>query len=146
MDPQPCPAPRQAAPMPVPAPCDPAQRLMLFALRRMAAHGLRDAHAAQRIFGELGIHFRRPLVLLRAFVAELAGVAQRRIVLAPGCAPRMTPDEAALVGVLATAASNPACAARYLRRIAACEDISRPLSVAAALNDALADAGHPLAI
>ncbi len=130
----------------LPLPDDRIQRLVLFALRRMTAHGIRDAHAANLMFNTFGIHFRRPLVLLRGFIAELARCSERRITMAPCCALRMTGDEAALVGVLAVAASNPACAARHLRGLSARDEVSAPLSLAAAFNEALADAGLPLAI
>ncbi len=132
--------------LPLPVPTDRMQRLVLFSVRRMAAHGIRDAHAANLLFNTFGLHFRRPLVLLRAFLAEFAQCSQRRITIAPCCALRMTHDEAAMVGILASAASNPACASRHLRALAGAPDVAAALSAAAAFNDALADAGQPLVI
>lgn len=130
----------------LPLPGDGMQRLALFAVRRMAAHGIRDAYAASLMVNTFGINFRRPLVLLRAFITELARCSDRTITVAPCCALRMTRDEAALVGVLAVAASNPACASNHLRALAGGDEISAPLSLAAAFNAALADAGLPLVI
>ena len=130
----------------LPLPGDQMQRLALFALRRMAAHGIRDAHAASMMINTFGINFRRPLVLLRAFITELARCSDRTITVAPCCALRMTRDEASLVGILAVAASNPACASQHLRALAGSVEVSAPLSLAAAFNAALADAGLPLVI
>lgn len=133
-------------PLPFPLPEDAMQRTVLVAVRRMAAHGIRDAHAAMLFLNTFGPGFRQPLVLLRAFVVELAGAARRRIQLAPCCALRMTQDEARIVGILAAAASSPACAARHLRELAGGGGIDHPLSTAAAFNDAAANLGRPLVI
>lgn len=141
--------PRTDAPtatLPFPLPDDAMQRMVLVAVRRMAAHGIRDAHAAMLFLTAFGAGFRQPLVLLRAFVVELAGVSRRTIKLAPCCALRMTRDEARIVGVLAAAASSPACAARHLRELAGGGCIGHPLSTAAAFNDAAANLGRPLVI
>ena len=137
---------RTAELLPLPAPSDPIQRLALFAVRRMAAHGIRDAHAAQMMLTSFGINFRRPLVLLRAYMVELSQVSRRTITIAPCCTLRMTIDEARIVGILATAASNPANAAQHLRCLTGSRAISSPLSVAAAFSAALADLGRPLAL
>ena len=132
--------------LPLPAPEDRMQRLVLFAIRRMAAHGVRDAYAANLLFSNFGINFRRPLVLLRAFMIELSQTSKRTITIAPCCALRMTMDEGRIVGVLATAASNRFTAAKHLKELAGDSAISSPLSVAAAFNNALADLGRPLVI
>jgi hypothetical protein len=132
--------------LPLPMPTDSMQRITLFALRRMASQGIRDAYAANLFFNRFGLHFRRPLVLMRAFMVELAQTSQRTITIAPCCALRMTADEGRIVGVLATAASNPANAAKYLCELADSRSVSQPLSAAAAFNDALADLGQPLVI
>lgn len=147
--PRPAPAPHDvtgAHPLPFPLPGDAMQRMVLVAVRRMAAHGIRDAQAAMLFVNGVGPGFRQPLVLLRAFVVELAGVSRRTIRLAPCCALRMTQDEARIVGVLAAAASSPACAARHLRDLAGGGCVDHPLSTAAAFNDAAANLGRPLVI
>jgi hypothetical protein len=132
--------------LPLATPDDRMQRLALFAVRRMAAHGVRDAYAANLLFSNFGIHFRRPLVLLRAFMIELSQASKRTITIAPCCALRMTVDEGRIVGVLANAASDRASAARQLRELAGDSAISSPLSVAAAFSSALADLGQPLVV
>jgi hypothetical protein len=66
---------------------------VLFAVRRMAAHGLRDVSAAWLMLDLFSTGFRRPLVLLRAFMLELAHAATGPIRVAPCCAPRMTEHE-----------------------------------------------------
>lgn len=132
--------------LPLPLPADPMQRLALFAIRRMAAHGIRDARVAASFVGAFGLHFRKPLVLLRAFVVEFVHMASGTVLVAPCCAPRMTLDEARIVGILATAASNPRGARRHLARLAGREDIDGVLATAAAFNDAVAQAGRPLVL
>ncbi len=64
--------------------------MILVAMRRMAAHGIRDAHAALLMLDLFGGRFRRPLVLLRAFMLEFARASQRSIKVAPCCSLRMT--------------------------------------------------------
>jgi hypothetical protein len=129
--------------LPLPAPNDRTQRLVLFAVRRMAAHGVRDAYAANLLFSNFGIHFRRPLVLLRTFMIELSQSSHRTITIAPCCALRMTADEGRIVGILSKVGENRVAAANHLRELAGHNGISSPLSVAAAFNNALADLGRP---
>ncbi|MFM6930664.1 MAG: DUF6628 family protein [Novosphingobium sp.] len=130
--------------LPLPLPDDEVLRLVLRIMRRMAAHGLRDAQAALLAIDGFGQGFRRPLVLLRAFVAELAQSSRRRITVAPSCALRMTLDEARLIGVLATASHAPDCARAHLRDLADRHDVCHPLSAALAIASALGDLGRPL--
>lgn len=132
--------------MPLPAPEDRMQRLALFAVRRMAAHGVRDAYAANLLFSDFGINFRRPLVLLRAFMIELSQASTRTITIAPCCALRMTEDEGRIIGVLATAASDRPAAVSKLCELTGGNAISSPLSVASAFNSAVADLGRPLVL
>lgn len=132
--------------LPYPAPTDGMQRMTLITLRRMGAHGIRDAQAALLFINAFGKDFRKPLVLLRAFMVELARVSARRITLAPCCALRMTADEARLIGILATAAAAQCTAARHLSELAGTGAIGAPLSTAAAFGDAVADLGRPLVI
>ena len=141
------PAPRPAEScLPLPLPADATQRLVLLAIRRMGAHGIRDAQVSAQFLGEFGLHFRKPLVLLRAFMVDVAQACRGRIRLAPCCAARMTLDEARLVGVLAAAGGNPACAARHLRELCGGPDVGAPLSTARAFNDCLAELGRPLVL
>ena len=133
-------------PLPLPLPHSESQRLVLRCLRRMAAHGVHDAQAALWVFECFGLGFRRPLVLLRGFVLEIAQFSQRRIQVAHCCALRMTHDEARLIGVLATAAESPACAHRHLRELTGGDDAASPFSLALAFNAALEELGRPLVL
>lgn len=126
----PCPS-THPLPHELPSPGD--QRLVLRCLRRMAADGLRDASAALLVFDRFGIGFRQPLVLLRAFVAELARASTRTITLGPSCAMRMTQDEARLVAVLAHAEHDPCLAREQLCLLTGDTNVEAPLSIAIAL-------------
>lgn len=120
-------------PLPLSLPQDHVQRLTLRCLRRMAAHGVRDAQAALWMFEGFGLQFRRPLVLLRAFVIELAQVSLRRIQLAPCCAMRLTVDEGRILAVLA----DPATAPLHLPGLTGRAEASSPLSLAIAFSEYL---------
>jgi hypothetical protein len=133
-----------SAMLPLPVPGDATQRLVLVTVRRMAAHGLRDAQAASLMIGGFGLHFRRPLVLLRAFMAEVAQASSRTITVAPCCALRMTRDEGRILDAIDLAPHRLASAALHLQVLTGGGEISGPLSLAAAFNRALADAGRPL--
>ena len=80
--------------LPHAAPASPYRRLLLFAIRRMAAGGIADAHAAHALFTGFGIGYRRPLILLRALMAEVSRVSTTRLSVAPCCCVRMTRDDA----------------------------------------------------
>ncbi len=122
-----------AALLPYALPMDANQRLDLIALRRMAAFGLNDARASLLLFDRHGLDWRRRIVLLRAFVHELAQCSQRRIKLAPCCAGRMTADEGRIVEVLDSAQREPQRAATALRALTAGTAIGGPLSLATML-------------
>lgn len=131
--------------LPFPAPVAPTQRLTLFAVRRMAAFGLNDAHAANAMLCGFGLGYRRPLILLRAFMHELATGSSRAIRIAPCCALRMTEDEAHMLGALAAACENSRNAAGHLASLTGRAINNPALSAAMAYNDALADMGRPMA-
>lgn len=133
-----------ACQLPLPVPQPPGLRLSLLIFRRMATHGLHDAQATMIAVDAFGAGFRRPLVLMRAFVAELAGGSRRRLLVAPCCALRMTMDEARVLGVLVAANAHGDTAAHHLRVLTDRYAIAEILSAAAALNAALADLGRPL--
>src|SRR6478736_3110082 len=61
---------RAAAMLPYAVPDCPYSRLLLFGVRRMAAAGLNDAHATHAFLTGFGLFYRRPVILLRAFMAE----------------------------------------------------------------------------
>ena len=63
--------------LPHPLPDDANARLALFAIRRLGAHGLSDAHAVHAFMTRFDEGFRRPLVLMRAFMQENSPRPQR---------------------------------------------------------------------
>lgn len=79
---------------------DASRQLFLKAARLMAIGGVNDARAAALMLGWFGRNYRRPLVLMRAMMLELARVSQRKIQLAPPCSTRMTRDEAVMLRAL----------------------------------------------
>lgn len=127
------PLPAQTCLLPHSLPADPNTRIQLVAIRRMAAHGLRDAQASLLMLRWFGLDYRRRLVLLRALIHELAQVSRRTIQLAPCCAGRMTADEALLIRVLEQVGNDPADAASALIELTKTDSICQPLSLAAML-------------
>ncbi|HEU4961488.1 MAG TPA: DUF6628 family protein [Sphingomonas sp.] len=131
-------------PLPHALPDEPNARLALFAIRRLGAHGLNDALAAHCFMTTFGEGFRRPLMLMRAFMHELAGAATHPITIAPCCCARATPSEAALVTVLARAATAPGSARLLLVDQLGTRAAEGVLACATALAAAFADAGRPI--
>lgn len=125
-------------------PACPNARLALFAMRRMGAHGLADARAAHALFTGFGQAFRRPLVLLRALMAEIAATATGPIAIAPCCCARMTSAEAAMLTVLARVETAPETARLLLADLLGLRRIDGVLASAAAVATAFADAGRPV--
>jgi len=117
--------------LPLPLPERRYERTTLFAVRRMAAHGTSDVTAAWLLIECFSTGFRRPLVLLRAFMLELAHAARVPIRVAPCCAPRMTHEEGLILAVLRLAASDPAAASDALAELTQCRQICERLSAAA---------------
>ena len=126
-------------------PCENA-RLALFAMRRMGAHGLQDAGAAHALFTAFGQGFRRPLILMRALMADLAGTAAGTIAIAPCCCPRMTPAEAAMLTVLARVETSPETARYLMSDLLGVRRIDGVLTSAAAVAAAFADEGRPVTL
>jgi hypothetical protein len=126
------------------APDAPTDRTLLFAMRRMAMGGLNDAHAAHALFSAFGGSHRRPLVLLRALMAELARSSRNRIMVAPCCCGRMTHGEAMLMGAIGIAAEDPRRAHSRLAMVLGTSDCLGALSSAQALGQTFEDLGRPL--
>ena len=126
------------------APETPIDRTLLFAMRRMAMGGLNDAHATHAMFTMLGRSHRRPLVLLRALMAELARCSRNRILVAPCCCGRMTHGEAMLMGAIGVAVADPRRAHSRLSILMGTRDCLGALSSAQALGQAFEDLGRPL--
>jgi hypothetical protein len=130
--------------LPYAAPASPYRRLLLFAIRRMAIGGLDDAHAAHAIFTGFGRPYRRPLMLLRALMADLSRVANVTLTVAHCCCPRMTRDEAILLDSIAEAAQRPLqshAGLCGLLHVPSCQDV---LASGEAVAMAFVDLGMPL--
>lgn len=130
--------------LPHPRPATDAGQLLLFAIRRMAAGGLDDAHAAAALLTGFGKSYRRPLILTRALMAELARGATQPIVVAPCCCPRMTESEACLIAAIGDARADPRGAHIRLSILTGTRDCLGALTSAQAVSQALADLGRPL--
>lgn len=125
-------------------PDDANTRLALFAIRRLGAYGLNDAHVVQAFVGRFGEGFRRPLLMMRAFMHELAATATQPIAIAPCCCARTTPSETALISVLQRVADAPRSANLLLSDQLGCRTAHSALACAAAVAAAFADAGRPI--
>jgi hypothetical protein len=125
-------------------PACPNARLAVFAMRRLGAHGLADARAAQAMLAAFGTDFRRPLTLLRVLMADLAATATVPITIAPCCCARMTTAEAALLTVLARAETRPDKALLLLSDLLGVRRADGVLASAAAVAAACADEGRPI--
>lgn len=134
------------AALPHALPACPNARVALFALRRMGAHGLHDARAAHALFTAFGEGFRRPLVLLRALMADLAGTAADTIAIAPCCCVRMTTAERALLTILARVETAPDSARFLLADLLGIRRVDGVLASAAAVAMAFADDGRPVCV
>ena len=132
-----------AAALPEIQPPHAGARLLLFGVRQMGMHGLGDACAAHAFVIAFGKGFRRPLVLLRALMRDMATVSERAIPIAPWCCPRMTRSEATLLAVLGTVHSRPETAGLLLADMLGVRDASGTLMTASALATAFADMGLP---
>lgn len=124
----------------------PNARIALFAMRRMGAHGLHDARAAQVMFTSFGQGFRRPLLLLRALMADLAANSAVPIAIAPCCCARMTPSERGLLAILARVEINPDHARLLMQDLIGQRRIDGVLTSAAAVAMAFADEGRPVTL
>ena len=125
-------------------PADHSGRLALVAIRRIGAHGLDDAGTAHAFLTAFGQHYRRPLTLMRAFMAEVAATAGGPIAIAPCCCPRATADEATLLAVLGHALTRPDAALLLLGDLLGTRRPDTVLSSASAVAAAFADLGRPL--
>jgi hypothetical protein len=130
--------------LPHDAPGDDGTRLFLHSVRRMGMGGLNDAQAANELIGAFGLSFRRPLILMRALMAELARVSARQIVIAPACCMRMTAAEAILLHSVVAANANPHHAHALLCGMCGVNGCLGLLSSAQAVAAAFADLGRPI--
>jgi len=126
------------------APMDQGPRMVLFAVRRMAVFGINDAHVANALLGAFGRSYRRPLILLRAMMLELARSSQRSITVAPCCCPRLTQDENRLMHALGTANVDTRVAHTTLTEMLDSAEALGPLTCAQAVAQSFGDLGQPL--
>ncbi|MEJ7927617.1 DUF6628 family protein [Sphingobium sp. AN641] len=127
-----------------PMPLGYGNRLFLFVMRRMASDGVNDAHAANAMLGAFGKSYRRPLVLMRAMMLEMARASSRRILVAPCCCARMTGDEALVIGAIGTALDDPAAAYRQLAALLGNDHALGALTCLQAVAQSYGDLGRPL--
>lgn len=127
-------------------PACPNARTALFTMRRMGAHGLSDARAAHTMFTVFGEGFRRPLVLTRAFMSDMATGSAAPISIAPCCCARMTVSEQVLLTVLARVETAPDIAALLMRDLLGQRRVEGVLASAAAVAVAFADEGRPITL
>lgn len=130
--------------LPRPMPTGYGNRLFLFVMRRMASAGVNDAHAANAMLGAFGRSYRRPLVLMRAMMLELARASSRKILVAPCCCARMTADEGMLMEATGDALRNPNAAYEQLSDLLGNDHALGALTCMQAVAQAHADLGRPL--
>jgi hypothetical protein len=134
------------AALPYALPACPNARIALFALRRMGAQGLHDARASHALFTAFGQEFRRPLVLMRALMADLAGTAAGTIAIAPCCCARMTAAERTMLTILARVETAPDTARLLLGDLLGVRRVDAVLASVAAVTTAFADDGRPICV
>ena len=130
--------------LPRPIPGGYGNRLFLYVMRRMASAGVNDAHAANAMLGAFGRSYRRPLILMRAMMLELARTSSRRIKIAPCCCARMTADEAALMEAIGSALRDPNEAFDQLVMLLGNDHALGALTCLQAVAQAHNDLGRPL--
>lgn len=130
--------------LPHSAPDDSGARLFLHSVRRMGVGGLGDAQAVSMLIGAFGLSFRRPLILLRALMAELARASRQSIMIAPSCCCRMTIAESMLLRAAVFSGEEPRLAHELLCNLCGIDSAIGILSSAQALSQAFADLGRPI--
>ena len=130
--------------LPRPMPTGYGNRLFLFVMRRLASAGVNDAHAANAMLGAFGRSYRRPLVLMRAMMLELARASSRKILVAPCCCARMTADEGMLMQATGEALRDPNAAYEQLSDLLGNDHALGALTCMQAVAQAHADLGRPL--
>lgn len=131
-------------PLPRLQPEDAGSRLLLFGIRQVGAGGLHDAATAHAFVTAFGKGFRRPLLLLRTLMAEMSATSSGPIQIAPWCCGRMTPNEGALLDLLAASVTDPARARVLLADLLGARHVDDILATAAALATSFTDLGLPL--
>jgi len=135
---------RSSLDQPTPMPGGYGNRLFLYAMRRMASAGVNDAHAANAMLGGFGRSYRRPLILMRAMMLELARTSSRKILIAPCCCSRMTSDEALMMQAVGTALRSPRTAYDNIATLLGNDHALGALTCLQAVAQAHNDLGRPL--
>ena len=110
----------------------------------MATAGVNDAHAANAMIGAFGRSYRRPLILMRAMMLELARTASRKILVAPCCCARMTVDEGVLMQAVGTSIQDPRMAYDQVATLLGNDNALGALTCLQAVAQAHNDLGRPL--
>lgn len=119
------------------------RRLVLRTMRLMAVGGINDATATAALFGHFGRAYRRPLVLIRALMLELARTSKRRIVLAPPCCGRITRDETVILRAFARTESEFVACHDDVRHLLGRRDALGAATCFQAVASCFADLGAP---
>lgn len=138
----PAPAAILTQPLPHLLPENDNSRLFLLSVRRLGAHGLGDAHIANHFITAFGPGFRRPLILMRVMMSELAAAASTPITIAPCCCRRMTTSEATLVEIMRRLDHQPMVAHALLADLLGNRRIDGVLATMGLVGSAFADAGR----
>lgn len=122
----------------------PAPALVL-ALRRLASGGLDDPIARHFLAEQFGGRYKRVLTILQVLLARVAEGARRRIAFNPLCCQELSADELALVDAMASgAAGDHVLAHASLAELIEPEEVEAVAAIAAALGEAVHDAGRPM--
>ena len=121
-------------------------RTLVFAIRRMAVAGLNDAHAANAMLGQFGIGYRRPLILVRAMMAEIARVSARTVKVAPCCCARLTADESNILRAIELAPRAARAAHEMLSETLGTAECLGVMTTVQAVAEACRDLGRPIGL
>lgn len=119
-------------------------RLLIYAMRRMAQGGLNDAFAANAMLSLFGARSRRPILLLRALMAEMARSSNNHIIVAPSCCRMMTAAEGEMLMIVASAQERPRFIHGRICNLLGVDHALGVLSSAQAVAQAFGDLGRPL--
>lgn len=120
------------------------ERLFLLLLRRMVMFGINDATCASVLITAGGTAWRKPLMMMRALVMEVARHSHRKISINPPCAIRTSRDEQAMLRILTVGKADPARSHRDTAVLLGRVDSLSPLGCFYAVADAFSDIGLPL--
>lgn len=123
-----------------------SDRILLFSIRRMAVHGLDDAHAAHAMLAHFGLGYRRPLILIRAMMSEIARASAQTVMVAPCCCMRMTPHEASLISAVEAGLEDASRANALLGALMGTPHTLGVLTTAQAVAQSFFDLGKPLSL